>query len=68
VVLPELDLPERGLTYSVFEQMEPMALLALSCFCQRIFNSSDAKVCSTSRQTEPALSTPLLTPILRPLM
>ena len=68
VVLPErMLLPERGLT-SVFERMEPMALLALSCFCQRIFNSSDEKVCSTSRQTEPALSTPLLTPILRPLM
>ena len=24
--------------------MEPMALLALSCFCQRIYNASDAKV------------------------
>ena len=29
---------------SVFACMEPMALLALSCFCQRIYNASDAKV------------------------
>ena len=39
VVLPKVA-EERAL----FERMEPMALLALSCFCQRIFNSSDDEV------------------------
>lgn len=39
VVLPKVA-GERAL----FERMEPMALLALSCFCQRIFNSSDNEV------------------------
>ena len=29
---------------SVFACMEPMALLALSCFCQRIYNASDEEV------------------------
>ena len=34
---------------SVFERMEPMALLALSCFCQRVYNASDPKARSTWR-------------------
>ena len=39
VVLPKI----AGST-SVFACMEPMALLALSCFCQRIYNASDEEV------------------------
>ena len=41
VVLPTID--GHGST-SVFACMEPMALLALSCFCQRIYNASDEEV------------------------
>ena len=41
VVLPNIAGP--GST-SVFAHMEPMALLALSCFCQRIYNASDKEV------------------------
>ena len=41
VVLPKIAGP--GST-SVFACMEPMALLALSCFCQRIYNASNEEV------------------------
>ena len=62
VVLPEIAGP--GST-SVFECMEPMAMLALSCFCQRIYNASDKEVRSASPPpvTVPHTSTPA-TPVL----
>ena len=41
VVLPKI--AGHGST-SVFTCMEPMALLALACFCQRIYNGSDEEV------------------------
>ena len=41
VVLPKI--AGHGST-SIFACMEPMALLALSCFCQRIYNASDEEV------------------------
>ena len=48
---------------SVFERMEPMALLALSCFCQRIYNASDPKARATRplscRRADPCDTNPL---------
>ena len=41
VVLPRIAGPDDT---SVFACMEPMALLALSCFCQRIYNAADEEV------------------------
>ena len=41
VLLPRISGPDDT---SVFACMEPMALLALSCFCQRIYNAADKEV------------------------
>ena len=41
VVLPKIAGHDSA---SVFACMEPMALLALSCFCQRIYNAADKEV------------------------
>ena len=41
VVLPRIPGPNNT---SVFACMEPMALLALSCFCQRIYNAANEEV------------------------